>query len=454
MTMLRTWAREYALHYCEICIYFIGDLVRDISPTTTYDVALIPDNGREVYYIDEDAQNRLEEGLVRRYMKDFKSFSLLEKFGDDLGLGFLELAKEIAKKDLKRLSNKELLGVFEEYWVSRVRHGHAQYAIFLMSDLATEMANELILKKVKNRKEQEEVLKTVFTPLRKVSVIKMKEDVLNAKDISKVYEEYKWVPCIDVGSNPWTRDEFMDTIKDFKKDPEPKYSLDEIPKMLKLTKGEEDIIRKANLAVYVRDLRDDYRRKGIYNLLGFFEEISGRIGLDREDMGYMLKEEIVAALHGNSKPDMQKIQERKKGFVLWFKGKKLMCASGKDIDNIIKKLGIEIKKETKKDIIHGVIANKGKVTGTAKIVKGNNDLGKIQKGDIIIGVTTHPNYIAAMDKAAAFVTDEGGLTSHAAIVAREMGKPCIIGTRIGTKSLKDGDIIEVDADNGMVRLVK
>ena len=60
----------------------------------------------------------------------------------------------------------------------------------------------------------------------------------------------------------------------------------------------------------------------------------------------------------------------------------------------------------------------------------------------------------AMEKAAAFVTDEGGITCHAAIVAREMKKPCIIGTKIATKVLKDGDLVEVDAEKGIVRILK
>ena len=59
-----------------------------------------------------------------------------------------------------------------------------------------------------------------------------------------------------------------------------------------------------------------------------------------------------------------------------------------------------------------------------------------------------------MQRASAFVTDEGGITCHAAIVAREMRKPCIVGTRVATRVLKDGDIVEVDANSGIVRIIK
>jgi pyruvate,water dikinase len=66
---------------------------------------------------------------------------------------------------------------------------------------------------------------------------------------------------------------------------------------------------------------------------------------------------------------------------------------------------------------------------------------------------TRPDYLPAMQKASAFVTDEGGITCHAAIIAREMKKPCIIGTKIASKIIKDGDMVEVDADKGVVRIL-
>jgi len=67
---------------------------------------------------------------------------------------------------------------------------------------------------------------------------------------------------------------------------------------------------------------------------------------------------------------------------------------------------------------------------------------------------TVPDFLPAMKKAKAIVTDEGGLTCHAAIVSRELSIPCIIGTRIATKVLKDGDLVEVDSNEGKIRILK
>ncbi|HEY4498723.1 MAG TPA: PEP-utilizing enzyme [Candidatus Paceibacterota bacterium] len=103
--------------------------------------------------------------------------------------------------------------------------------------------------------------------------------------------------------------------------------------------------------------------------------------------------------------------------------------------------------------VKGVIAFKGKVSGVAKIVMNAHDIDKVEEGDILFAPTTAPSYIIGMQKAAAFVTDEGGITSHASIVAREMKKPCVIGTKLGTRTFKDGDMVEVDAENGIVKIL-
>lgn len=109
---------------------------------------------------------------------------------------------------------------------------------------------------------------------------------------------------------------------------------------------------------------------------------------------------------------------------------------------------------SEKNSLKGAVAFKGIVRGKARIVRGVSDIAKVCKGDILVTQMTFPSFISAMHKASAFVTDEGGITCHAAIVAREMRKPCITGTKHATKMFKDGDYIEVDANKGIVRKVR
>ena len=103
--------------------------------------------------------------------------------------------------------------------------------------------------------------------------------------------------------------------------------------------------------------------------------------------------------------------------------------------------------------IKGNTAYKGIAIGKVKILLTADEMEKVKEGDILVAVMTFPHFIPAMERAAAFVTDEGGILCHAAIVAREMRKPCIIATKNATKILKDGDLVEVDADKGIIQKV-
>ena len=76
---------------------------------------------------------------------------------------------------------------------------------------------------------------------------------------------------------------------------------------------------------------------------------------------------------------------------------------------------------------------------------------KMRPGDILVSHMTYPDIVVSMKKAGAIITDMGGITCHAAIVSRELGIPCVIGTKIATKVFKDGDEVEVDATKGVVR---
>ncbi len=104
--------------------------------------------------------------------------------------------------------------------------------------------------------------------------------------------------------------------------------------------------------------------------------------------------------------------------------------------------------------LRGTIAYMGKVTGTAKLVFTKADMEKVKEGDVLVSSMTKPELVPAMKRAGAIVTDEGGVTCHAAIVSRELKKPCVIGTKIATQVLKDGDMVEVDAERGIVKILK
>ena len=177
----------------------------------------------------------------------------------------------------------------------------------------------------------------------------------------------------------------------------------------------------------------------------------------KDSARFVLPEEIWSG-EIESEDIISKIEERKRGFIFY----KNEIFTG-NLDDNLEKLGIILeeeesvisgKAEVTENEIKGQVANKGQAKGIVRIVSSTRDLPKVKEGDILVAAMTMPKYLPAMKKAAAFITDEGGLTSHAAIVSREMNKPCIVGTKVATKLLRDGNEIEVDADNGIVRILK
>jgi pyruvate,water dikinase len=109
--------------------------------------------------------------------------------------------------------------------------------------------------------------------------------------------------------------------------------------------------------------------------------------------------------------------------------------------------------------IKGFVACKGMVRGKVFMIDWNNKnlteaMRNMAEGAILIAGQTRPQLMPVIKKAAAIVTDEGGIMCHAAIVSRELNIPCIIGTKIATQVLKDGDLVEVDANEGIVRIIK
>lgn len=101
-------------------------------------------------------------------------------------------------------------------------------------------------------------------------------------------------------------------------------------------------------------------------------------------------------------------------------------------------------------ILEGIAASTGMALGAVKIVHGKEELDKVKEGDVLVAPMTNPDFVPAMRRAVAIVTDSGGRTSHAAIVSRELGLPSVVGTGKATATLADGDVITVDGARGIV----
>ncbi len=170
------------------------------------------------------------------------------------------------------------------------------------------------------------------------------------------------------------------------------------------------------------------------------------------NLGDLVKYISIDELKRNEIPNEEVLKEREKHYIYYdFK-----IHTNISIAEFLKDNNIEIKEdaipENLKEI-KGQTAMGGKVTGPVRILHKKSEIPELLDGEVLVATMTTPDYLPAMNKAIAFVTDEGGVTCHAAIVAREIGKPCVIGTKIATKALKTGDIIEIDADAGLIKIL-
>jgi phosphoenolpyruvate synthase/pyruvate phosphate dikinase len=210
------------------------------------------------------------------------------------------------------------------------------------------------------------------------------------------------------------------------------------------------LARMTELFIDWQDHRKIFSLVHSYFCQKLVSEISKRTRIPESFLKYASFEELEHIL--NNDFDVSILKKRRQGMMLIYEMQGWQLLTGAQAYELFLKATHQ--EYDFKNEIKGLTASLGKVTGIARVVLSLNDLKKVQEGDIIIAPMTRPEHIIAMKRASAIVTDDGGITCHAAIVSRELGIPCVIGTNFATKVFKDGDLIEVDANSGTVRKTK
>ncbi len=196
--------------------------------------------------------------------------------------------------------------------------------------------------------------------------------------------------------------------------------------------------------------------KLLFNSRRLFFELSRRMNLE-EDMAYNLtSKEVGCFLIDNAKPDADILRKRSGYFVLRFddNGEAWFYDDhGRETMSMVltnKKQNI-INEETIKGTVTFQAAT---IQAPARIVKSAQDHMKIMEGDIVVAKDTTPDIIAVIKKIKGLITDEGGITCHASILSREFGIPCITGTKYATGALIDGEMVELDTTQGIVKKLR
>jgi phosphohistidine swiveling domain-containing protein len=220
---------------------------------------------------------------------------------------------------------------------------------------------------------------------------------------------------------------------------------------LRLTPQEKHWFALAQEFMYLKGLRKDVVFLASRNSDSLVREIAARLKLNPMQVRHMTPQEIRQALVEGKRVEASELNERI-SYSVWITEKGVVKVfTGREAERYSRQLVEEAVGEVSE--LRGTPACAGYAKGAVKIIISAEEMGKMNQGDILVSPATNPNLVPAMRKAAAIITDAGGLTCHAAIVSRELGIPCVVGTRIATRALKDGDLVEVDATSGMVRKV-
>jgi phosphohistidine swiveling domain-containing protein len=223
---------------------------------------------------------------------------------------------------------------------------------------------------------------------------------------------------------------------------------EEILSRFHLSDEERFIITTVELCFHWQDERKKYILQSIDALEPVVEAVSKRLGIDLTTLKFMTPQEVREDDLGRADFRKELAKRRIKSAYYSIPGRNVIFTNA-DYDFLARELHVTLSDDSAE--LKGVVASPGIARGVVRVCESVSDIDKVQVGEVLVASMTRPEYLLAMQKAAAFVTDEGGITSHAAIVAREMKKPCIIGTRVATKVLKDGDLVEVDAEKGVIR---
>lgn len=400
-------------------------------------------DGNLEYYADKDEQSNLIQKVTKEIsLNPLKHIAEYE----ELRRNMVESAQKVGK--LAHGDKQELLTAYKNYFNST-----ADFCIYLLAPYSLKDVIEPELSK-KLGGDFEKV-----TALGKPTVFHYFQEALLEKDPETLQKEYGWINVYAIKHKPYTLTEITEIknkadknviTETFKQIEENEEKFTEFLKTITDPKLKE-LVLLSHEYVFMRTDRIDAWKEAMFALTPFVGSLAQMIGneCELEDAGELFYWEIVSLLQDGKKPEVSELKARAqhKGVFLYKKDGSCFVSDPMEKQKILSSIVAEVGiKEIK-----GVVACKGKVTGPVSIILNDNDFKKFKKGDVLVAVWTEPKFTSYMQMASAIVTDEGGLTSHAAIVSRELRIPCVIGTRNATKVLKNGDIVEVDAEKGIVR---
>ncbi len=447
-----------------------------------------------IHYFSEEEIIEFYKLLRQRLNSNFIKCLLRQNI--TIGNNFLALSKYLNKLNFNKLSNKKIEELFIKWcelysyiwaftWVSyfsiNVLTQSIKESLKLKTDKIEKIFADLTINTRKNHlsKRQDDFIRLAKiierkSDLKKIIIAKEPKEFIKfcptevKIKIEALKDKYSWLGIMFLIDSVPTTDDIVAELKEIvikgsKKSEDNIIRLRKLQKKLadqavkKLAiKGElfKDIFYLKSLA-HQRTEELFFAQMGEYLARSFLKTTASRLSVNYNEFIYLTYDEILKMLSGGGKRNKinllkKEIKKRQKNFALMLIDNQRKLLSGADI----KKWREKEELEQNINIIKGTPASPGRAKGRVVVIKNLSDLNLLKRGDILVTYMTTPNFISAMRKSAAIITNDGGLTCHAAIISRELGIPCIVGTKIATKVLKNGDLVDVDATHGKVMIIK
>ncbi|MCD4760375.1 hypothetical protein K8R42_00570 [bacterium] len=462
--------------------FVVSDIVKKYFGGSFKNHLILFENGNGNWATILGDWNKLGERLVKDiFDNNFDIDGLIKEhylYGEKVEAS----CREIEKKNLSKIDSRYLVD-----WFNNTINDYLKLNEFglvpVLSDveigfLTSQLKEILKNKKAVKQNKIEEILNQLITSSKENIFWQEETDLLkiaikykdiksleNSQEFEEHIEKYKWINFGYLGPE-WGKDDFILRLRELEEKGSPEEILKEhieylakikvvrekTEKEINLTEQEKFVFKVARDFSFIKNYRVGIRHYFCYISKIIFDALSKKLNIPIDVFYYANQGELTKLILGGIK-DYSDILARKNFYCEYREGNNFSIFSKTQLDKIVEEKFIKEEIE-EADELKGQPAFLGKVQGKVKIVLRRKDIDKVEEGDVLVAVYTDPNLLPAMKKAAAFITEQGGITSHAAIVAREMKKPCIIGTKIATKIFKDGDTVIVDANHGIIKIIK
>lgn len=268
--------------------------------------------------------------------------------------------------------------------------------------------------------------------------------------IQKHWEKFRYLSCFELDKEPYSTTDILNSLKIVGKRKEIRRRR-KIPFSIEkeLTQDDLRFLYLIHRHIFLDNYAADLYAKLDFLLCGF---LTKKYSLSFRELSWYSFGELKKLVKKGKKLTPNELKIRKKYRVMTHIRGNIKMYYGKETYALIKNIVGRIKAKKPYEF-KGLIASRGFTRNTVKIIRNAQDIKKLKTGEILVAPSTHPDLMTAIIRCSGIITDVGGITSHAAVISRELNIPCLVGTSIATQVLKDGDIVELDANKGVVKII-